>query len=120
MTFIMFGEGRRIPALGAAGAESRLIDPKVGRLEWKKDGKTTTIRDNIMEVIKPGETVTNMNPGGGGFGDPMKRPIEKVVEDIRNGLVSLDGARLDYGVVITDLASLKVDLKATHQLRSAA
>ncbi len=73
-----------------------------------------------MEVIKPGETVTNMNPGGGGFGDPMKRPIEKVVEDIRNGLVSIDGARLDYGVVIADPASLKVDLKATHQLRSAA
>jgi N-methylhydantoinase B len=120
MTFIMFGEGRRIPALGAAGAESQLIDPKVGRLEWKKDGETRTIRDNIMDVIKPGETVTNMNPGGGGFGDPMKRPIEKVVDDILNGLVSIEGAKLDYGVVIADPASLKVDLQATHQLRSAA
>jgi N-methylhydantoinase B len=120
MTFIMFGEGRRIPALGAAGAESRLIEPKVGRLEWRKDGETTTIRDNIIQVIKPGETVTNMNPGGGGFGDPMKRPIEKVVDDVRNGLVSIDGARLDYGVVIADSASLKVDLEATSQLRSAA
>jgi N-methylhydantoinase B len=120
MTFIMFGEGRRIPALGAAGAVSQLIDPKVGRLEWKKDGETRTIRDNIMDVIKPGQTVTNMNPGGGGFGDPMKRPVEKVVDDIRNGLVSVNGARLDYGVVIADPASLKVDLEATHQLRSAA
>jgi N-methylhydantoinase B len=119
MTFIMFGEGRRIPALGAAGAESQLIDPKVGRLEWKRDGETRTIRGNIMDVIKPGQTVTNMNPGGGGFGDPMQRPVEKVVDDVRNGLVSIDGARLDYGVVIADQASLKVDLKATQKLRSA-
>jgi N-methylhydantoinase B len=33
MTFITFGEGRRIPAVGAAGAASTMIDTKVGRLE---------------------------------------------------------------------------------------
>ncbi|MDP1575482.1 MAG: hydantoinase B/oxoprolinase family protein, partial [Cypionkella sp.] len=33
MTFITFGEGRRIPAVGAAGAASTMIDEKVGRLE---------------------------------------------------------------------------------------
>ena len=46
-----------------------------------------------METIKPGETVTNMNPGGGGYGNPYERPIEKVVWDVRNGLVSINGAR---------------------------
>ena len=68
---------------------------------------------------KPGETVTNMNPGGGGYGDPRKRPVEKVVADIRLGLVSLEGARRDYGVVIEDEKSLKVDLEATRKLRAA-
>ena len=81
MTFIMFGEGRRIPALGAAGAQSSMIDTKVGRLELKRNGQTETIRNNTIGVIKPGETVTNMNPGGGGYGDPKKRPVDKVVED---------------------------------------
>jgi len=120
MTFIMFGEGRRIPAIGAAGAHSQLIDPKVGRLELRRGGQITIIRDNTMAVIKPGETVTNMNPGGGGYGDPMKRPVDRVVDDIRNGLVSIEGARLDYGVVIADVETLKVNLDATARCRTAA
>ena len=39
---------------------------------------------------------------------------------MRNGLVSLEGARLDYGVVITDRDSLTVDAEATAKLRAAA
>ncbi|MCA1300695.1 caprolactamase subunit beta [Stappia indica] len=119
MTFIMFGEGRWLPALGAAGAGSQMTDTKVGRLELKRDGKVETIRDNTIGVIKPGETVTNMNPGGGGYGDPMQRPVDKVLADVKLGLVSLEGARRDYGVVIEDAGSLRVDLDATRKLRAA-
>ena len=120
MTFIMFGEGRRIPAIGASGAASKMIDTKVGRLERKIDGKSEIVRDNIIGTIKPGQSVTNMNPGGGGYGDAMKRPIEKVIEDVRNGLVSFQGAKQDYGVVFADEASLKVDLESTEALRADA
>ena len=73
MTYIMFGEGRRIPAIGAAGAYSTDIETKVGRLERIVGGKQETIRDNVIGTINPGDSVTNMNPGGGGYGDPMKR-----------------------------------------------
>jgi len=120
MTFIMFGEGRRIPAVGAAGASSAMVEPKVGRLERKIDGKVEVIKDNIIGTIKPGETVTNKNPGGGGFGHPFKRPVEKVVWDVKNGLVSLKGAKQDYGVVIKNAKSLAVDTAATEKLRAAA
>jgi N-methylhydantoinase B len=119
MTFIMFGEGRRIPAVGAAGARSRLVERKVGRLELKRNGETQVIRNNVIEIIKPGETVTNFNPGGGGYGDAMKRPVEKVVQDVRNGLVSIEGAREDYGVVLSPDGPLEVDHAATQKLRSA-
>jgi N-methylhydantoinase B len=37
-------------------------------------------------------------PGGGGLGDPFKRPVDKVVEDVRQGYVSVDKARSQYGV----------------------
>ena len=67
-----------------------------------------------METIKPGETVTNMNPGGGGYGNPYERPIEKVVWDVKNGLVSIKGAQEDYGVVIANPETLEVD-KQRHQ-----
>ena len=118
MTIITFGEGRRIPAVGAAGAASTMIDSKVGRLELRRGGKVEIIRKNVIETIKPGESVTNMNPGGGGYGNPFERPVEKVVADVKNRLVSIEGARADYGVVIRDATSLDVDAVATQVLRS--
>ena len=117
MTIITFGEGRRIPAVGAAGASSKMVERKVGRLELKRDGKVETIRKNVIEIIKPGDSVTNMNPGGGGYGNPYERPIAKVVDDVKNRLVSIEGAREDYGVVIRDVVSLEVDIAATQALR---
>ena len=47
-----------------------------------------------------------MNPGGGGYGNPFERPIEKVILDVKNGLVSIKGANQDYGVVFTEKESL--------------
>ncbi len=120
MTFITFGEGRRIPAMGAAGAQSALVERKVGRIELAKGDEVKTIRTNVIETIKPGERVTNMNPGGGGYGDPFERPVEAVLADVRNGLVSIEGARSDYGVAITDGETLAVDAAETARLRAAA
>ena len=37
-------------------------------------------------------------PGGGGLGNPLRRPTEKVVEDVRQGYVSLERAQSEYGV----------------------
>ena len=54
----------------------------------------------------PGQRVANMNPGGGGYGNPLERPIEKVILDVKNGLVSIKGAHQDYGVVFTEKESL--------------
>ena len=120
MTFITFGEGRRIPAVGAAGAKSKLVDSKVGRLEVRRGNKVETIRKNVIETLKPGETVTNMNPGGGGYGNPYERPVEKVVWDVKNSLVSINGALEDYGVVIKDADTLEVDMAATKNSRDKA
>jgi len=120
MTLITFGEGRRIPAMGASGAESTDIDTKVGRLEVTRNGQTEIIRDNVIETIKPGERAANKSPGGGGFGNAFERDVAKVVEDVRNGLVSIDGARADYGVAFADVDALKIDEAETARLRGAA
>src|SRR5258708_5160476 len=52
----------------------------------------------------------------GGFGDPMDRDAEHVLEDWRNGAVTLAAARDIYGVVIDDKAGV-LDLKATKAPR---
>jgi N-methylhydantoinase B len=119
MTFVTFGEGRRIPAVGAAGAHSNMVEPKVGRIEFKRGGKVEVVKKNIIETVKPGERAANMNPGGGGYGNPFERPVEKVAWDVKNGLVSVEGARIDYGVVFKDLATFEVDAAETARVRGA-
>jgi len=101
MTVIMFGEGRRYPAPGALGAKSSLIEPKVGRaLYYKRDGNMEEIKKNIIATIAPGERFANQNPGGGGVGDPKERDVQKVLEDVKNGLVSIEAAWEEYGVEV--------------------
>jgi N-methylhydantoinase B len=39
-------------------------------------------------------------PGGGGLGDPSRRPVEAVLDDVRQGYVSAARARTDYGVAV--------------------
>ncbi len=40
------------------------------------------------------------SPGGGGVGDPLEREVERVVRDVRDGVVSPDVAKDVYGVVM--------------------
>jgi N-methylhydantoinase B len=116
MTVITFGEGRRFPALSAAGAHSVMINEKVGRLVLTSPEGAKLYRDNVVLTIKPGERAANHNPGGGGYGDPFERPADKVAEDVRNGIVSIEGARTEYGVAL-DPATFKVDVNVTSGLR---
>ena len=48
--------------------------------------------------IFPSECLRLELPGGLGFGDPKDRDREKVLRDIRDGLVSPEAAEKVYGV----------------------
>jgi N-methylhydantoinase B len=52
------------------------------------------------QVLMPGQTLTLLDAGGGGFGDPLTRRVEEVVADVRAGYVSAEAARRDYGVEV--------------------
>ncbi len=54
---------------------------------------------DVLEM-GPGEILQIGTQGGGGFGDPLDRPLAAVVEDVRNGLISPEGAREGYAVVV--------------------
>ena len=55
-----------------------------------------------LEVLAQGDTVTHYGAGGGGYGDPRERPLEHVLRDLRDGLISPEAALRDYGVSLTD------------------
>jgi N-methylhydantoinase B len=50
--------------------------------------------------LQKGDTIRLERPGGGGLGNPLERPPEKVLDDVRQGYVSRPRAESDYGVVI--------------------
>jgi N-methylhydantoinase B len=52
------------------------------------------------QQLSHGDLVRIERPGGGGLGNPFNRPAEKVLEDVRQGYVSLECARSCYGVAI--------------------
>ena len=117
MTVIAFGEGRQIATMGAAGAEDKLPERKLGRLSIARHGgHTETHIQNTLTTIKPGERASNINPGGGGYGHPFQRPLNEVVQDVARGLVSRHAAEQEYGVVL-QADSLQVDEAATARLR---
>jgi N-methylhydantoinase B len=67
-----------------------------------------------MYTPVPGEVVSILTPGGGGYGDPLRRAAETVLEDVELGYVSEAAARRDYGVVIADGV---LDAAASEALR---
>lgn len=54
------------------------------------------------QPLKPGDLVKNSSPGGGGFGNPLERPLDCVEEDLNLGYISRATAERDYGVVIAE------------------
>ena len=65
-------------------------------------------------LLSPEQSVILRLPGGGGFYPPWDRDAKAVLEDVRQGRVSLAAARRDYGVVIEDG---QVDEAASAALR---
>jgi N-methylhydantoinase B len=78
---------------GRAGQPFRVtIDPE-GPNEREVDSLTDA------EPVRAGELIRIRTTGGGGWGDPLLRPLEAVERDLRWAKVSYAGARADYGVV---------------------
>lgn len=70
------------------------------------------------EPVKAGQVIRIRTTGGGGWGDPLERPVEEVERDLRWGKVSFEGAREDYGVVASgDKDEPVIDVEATEKLR---
>ena len=52
--------------------------------------------------MKKGESFSNFTAGGGGWGHPYERDIDKILADLKNEYISKNSARDDYGVIVED------------------
>jgi N-methylhydantoinase B len=107
------GLGQRIELVNDSGADMT-ISCLAGRTQFAPAGvlggragslREVRINGEVVHpkgryVLRPGDRVTTLEAGGGGYGDPGRRTREAVVADYRAGAVSRQGAMRDYGVQV--------------------
>jgi N-methylhydantoinase B len=71
----------------------------------------------FMTTMAQGDVFRAVLAGGGGWGDPLERNLERVLDDVLNEKVSVESAGKDYGVVLT-MDGKSVDENATIELRA--
>jgi N-methylhydantoinase B len=82
------------------------------------DGERLPLTSKLTRTFRKGDVFRHVHPGGGGWGDPLDRPPELVLRDVRNELLSAAKAAADYGVVI-DTQTWTVDKSATAARQAA-
>lgn len=71
----------------------------------------------IDTEVRSGETLLHIQPGAGGYGDPLVRDPRLVLEDVLDEKISPAYAEREYGVAI-DESTEQVDWSRTTQLRA--
>jgi N-methylhydantoinase B len=69
-------------------------------LEVASNGTTRKVSRVPYLPLRKGDRVAVVTGGGGGYGNPRSRPVEDIAADVRNGYLTPDRAREDYGVAI--------------------
>ena len=103
-------------AIGVSGRMDPISHAPRDDGEWQYFG-----REKVWST-EANATFRYLSNGGGGWGDPMARDPNAVLRDVRNGYVTIAGARRDYGVVVQgdpdrDPEGLILDQEATRRLR---
>ncbi|MBB2932596.1 hydantoinase B/oxoprolinase family protein [Paraburkholderia silvatlantica] len=85
---------------GGEGGLGATLVQKAGTTGWKTMcdayGKASSSRYSNVQ-IRRGDRITLTTPGGGGYGDPMKRAPQALRDDVLDGYVSVQAARESYG-----------------------
>ena len=81
----------------------------------KKDGTREKLPACALISVDPEDRILAISTGGGGYGNPKERDINRVAKDYRDGVISLDRARDVYGVILDDNGAVKE--AETYKLR---
>jgi N-methylhydantoinase B len=69
------------------------------------------------QVLKPGDAYILRSGGGGGFGSPLERDLDRLTRDLRCGYVTREAAEKYYGAVFMP-GTDKIDAPATAARRA--
>jgi N-methylhydantoinase B len=98
----LYGGGPGAPGLN-------VLDP--GRPTGRK------LHAKLTMNLKRGEVFRHELPGAGGWGPALERDLDLVARDLRDGLVTIEAAARDYGVVAAGDPPV-IDAAASETLRA--
>jgi N-methylhydantoinase B len=106
-----------VPVAGVLDPVTKARDPENGVYHYRSS--------QPVWRTKAGAVFRYLTNGGGGWGSPADRDPQRVLEDVRDEYVSIEGAARDYGVVVlgdplTDPEGLRIDQEATDKLRAVS
>jgi N-methylhydantoinase B len=64
----------------------------------RANGPVETVPANSNNQLKKGDMLIYQSAGGGGYGNPLHRKPDLVIQDVLQGFVSVESAEKDYGV----------------------
>ena len=104
---------RKFPPYGLQGGSTG--SPSLNILN---PGADETLLPTLAQVrLERGGVIRHEMAGGGGWGDPLTRDPTAVLEDVLDGRVSINSAKTEFGVVISEPQN-RLDQGATDLLRS--
>lgn len=89
MTALCMANRTEFPPVGFRGGQAG------GLREYRING--VTVDPKGRHELAPGDRITLVEAGGGGYGDPRSRDRDALRRDLANGLISEESARRDYG-----------------------
>jgi N-methylhydantoinase B len=110
---IAFGsDGAVHPARGARGGHE---GSPAQHFKRHRDGTLEEIPSMGLVELADGERMVSITGGGGGYGPPEEREVERVRRDVAEGWITRERAREVYRVAVTE--ELEVDGPQTATLR---
>ena len=80
------------------------------------DGTEVALPSKVpYRAVRAGESLITIGATGGGYGDPLLRDPQQVLDDVLDEYYSRETAERDYGVVITP--TMQLDAEATERAR---
>jgi N-methylhydantoinase B len=90
LTFARYADRQKFPPFGVLGG----MDGAPGATLVNGE----RVKSKGISELREGDVVSLRTPGAGGYGHPRERDPERVRNDVRDGKVSQESARRDYGV----------------------
>ncbi len=110
---VMFGDGMKFPPYGLNGGSEGSLNKGI----FVHNGENIRLASKeYPRHVAKGDRVYLESSGGGGWGDPLRRDPQKVLDDVLDEIISLEAAQEKYGVVIENGV---IDTEATNILRKS-